>query len=391
MSAFDAVPRLRRLDVIGRRVLVRADLDVTRSPQGAVLDDAPLRLLLPTLRPLLAQRAKVILAATYSGDDSPEGVAARLGELLGLDVPVLGKAFEVDVRLVGEGQLALTPSLEGLVRQDAEAPEKKEWAERVAASIDVYVLDGLHAAQWGDPSVVELAPLLVSRAVGPLVAAALDIHRDVVVAHDPPYALVLGGASVKRLLPLVTALLPFCTDILVGGPVGNTFLAAQGWQPGGSPYDPSEVPDAKEILRLAASGNVKVHLPVDAVVREQASRRATPTYAVVRLDRELRAEEAALDVAIETCNAYRAVLCRCTTALWVGLMGDCSIEETQSGSLRVGHAVSEARRAFAAGEDTVGGAYFFALDGRLRAVPGGESGLDLLSGQAFPGLEALKR
>lgn len=149
--------------------------------------------------------------------------------------------------------------------------------------------------------------------------------------------------------------------------------------------------DATELLRVARAHDVKVHMPVDAVVRVQASPGVAPTYDVRRLDRTFLPEEAVVDVAIETCNAYRDVLCRCTTALWAGLMGDCSIEETQSGSLRVGAAVGEARRAFVAGADTVAAALFFALDGRLRAMPGGDAGLALLSGQPFPGLDALAR
>lgn len=387
---YDAVPRLKRLDVIGRRVLVRADLDVIRSPQGAVLDDAPLRLLLPTIRPLLGQRAKVILAASYSGDDEPDGVAARLGELLGTEVAVLGPHFEREVHLLGEGQIALTPSLDAIM-PDGDPAERAAWAAAVAASMDVYVLDSVIAAQNADPSVVDLPRLMTTRGAGPLVSAALDIYKEAVEAPAAPYALVLGGPSLTRLLPLTTALLPSCTDILVGGAVGNTFLVAQGWKPGGSPYDAVALADATEILRLAATHNVRMHMPIDAVVRLRPPQGTAARYEVRRLDRAFLPEEAAVDVAIETCNAYRDVLSRSTTALWLGLMGDCSVEETQSGSLRVGAAVGEARRAFVAGAETVAGALFFALDGRVRPVPGGDTALALLSGQHFPGLQALKR
>ena len=390
MSVFDAIRRSKRLDVVGRRVLVRADLDVIRSPQGAVLDDAPLRLLLPTIRPLLAQRAKVILAATYGGDDQPDGVAKRLGQLLGVEVAVLGASFEREVQTLSEGQIALTPSLDTII-PSGDSVEKATWAASVASSIDVYMLDGLVAAAGGDPSVVDLPRLVMSRGAGPVVSAGLDIYKEAVEAPATPYALVLGGSSLTRLLPLTTALLPSCTDILVGGAVANTFLVAQGWRPGSSPYEAGALNDATEILRVASANNVQMHMPVDAVVRVQPSPGVAPIYDVRRLDRSFQPEEAAVDVAIETCNAYRAILSRSATALWVGLMGDCSIEETQSGSLRVGTAVGEARRAFVAGADTVAAALFFALDGRLRPIPGGDTGLALLSGQPFPGLEALKR
>jgi phosphoglycerate kinase len=389
MSEYELVPRMKQLDVVGRRVLVRADLDVLRSPQGAVLDDAPLRAILPVLRPLLAQRAKVILASTYRGDDPPEGVARRLGELLGTQATVLGTSFERDAKLLSEGQLALTRSLDALL-PTGDADERTAWALGVAGSIDVYVLDGLQAALTGDASVVDLPPLMTSRAAGPLVSAALDVYKEAVEAPEAPYALVLGGSSLIRLLPLVTALLPFCTDILVGGAVANTFLAAQGWKPGGSPVDPGGLRSAQQVLEDARGRGVRMHMPIDAVVRVSPPGRP-PTYEVRPVDRGFAPEEAVVDIAVETCNAYREALSGCATALWAGLMGDCSIEETQSGSLRVGEAVGEARRAFVAGEDTLGAAVFFGLDGRLRAVAGGDAGLTLLAGLPLPGLEALKR
>jgi phosphoglycerate kinase len=388
-----SIPRLSRLDVRGRRVLLRADLDVPQSPQGAVLDDTALRELLPTLRGLLGERAKVVVAADYAGQQSPEGVAARLGELLGSNVAVLGPHFEKDVRLLEEGQIALTPGLASVMPPagaDASATAKQAaWTARVAAAFDVYVLDGLRAARNNDPLVSDVPRRLASRGVGPLVGTALDAQRELLEAPVAPYALVVGGASLPRLRPVLTALLPHCTDVLFGGAVANTLLAAQGWRPGGSLYEPDALNDAVEFLRVARTTSVNLHFPIDAVIRTRGPLGVAPTYDVRRLDRPLAPEEAAIDVAIETCNAYREVLCRCVTAVWVGVMGDCFVEESQSGSLRVGRAVGEARRSFVAGDDTVPASYFFALDGRLRVVPGGDAGLGLLAGMPFPGLEAL--
>jgi phosphoglycerate kinase len=394
MGKFESIPRLSRLDVRGRRVLLRADLDVPQSPQGAVLDDAPLRQLLPTIRGLLGERAKVVLAADYTGQQSPEGVAARLGELLGVDVVVLGPHFEKEVRLLAEGQIALTPGLASVMPPagaDASATAKQAaWAASVAAAFDVYVLDGLRAARGNDPLVSDVPRRLSSRGVGPLVGVALDAHRELVDAPATPYALVLGGASLPRLRPVMTALLPHCTDVLFGGALANTLLVAQGWRPGGSLYEPDALDDAVEFLRVARTTSVKLHFPVDAVIRTRGPLGVAPAYEVRRLDRPLAPEEAAIDVAIETCNAYRDVLCRCASAVWMGVMGDCFVEESQSGSLRVGRAVGEARRSFVAGDDTVPASFFFALDGRLRVVPGGDAGLGLLAGTPFPGLEALR-
>src|SRR6185312_1437490 len=134
-----------------------------------------------------------------------------------------------------------------------------------------------------DALVVDVPTLLPARGAGPLVSAALDAYGELVEAPAAPFGLVLGGASLKRLLPLTTALLPHCTDVLVGGAVANTFLVAQGWKAGGSAYEPQALSDAAEILRAGRAGNVRFHFPVDAVVRT-SSPGVAPVYDVRRLD-----------------------------------------------------------------------------------------------------------
>jgi phosphoglycerate kinase len=384
------IARLPDLDLLGRRVFVRADLDGPRSPYGAVLDDAPLRLLLPTLRDLLEAKATVILAARLStdadGQDSPDGVAARLGELLGVKTGVLGQDFPNELRFVPSGQLALTPNLSS-IPEDAACDAA--WAERVARAIDVYVLDGLRAARERSASVSLLPKLVAERGAGRIVSSALDIQR-LVAEPVAKCSLVLGGASVRRVLPLATKLLPVCDSVLFGGAVGNTVLLAHGWKPGGSPCEPAAVPDVLDFLRAARAKSAALYFPVDAVV---CTRRAgaPPDYEVRPLDRPFGPDEAAVDIAIETCVEYRKVLAESATALWVGLMGDCSVEETQSGSVRVGQAVGQVRRSVVAGDDTVAAASFFGQDGTYRLAPGGDAALALLAGESFPGLDALER
>jgi phosphoglycerate kinase len=191
-------------------------------------------------------------------------------------------------------------------------------------------------------------------------------------------------------LPLATALLPTCDAVLFGGAVANTVLLAQGWKPGGSPCEPAAVPEVAEFLRAARAKGAQMFFPVDAVVRTSRPG-APPDYEVKPLDRPLGPDEAAVDIAIETVVEYRKVLNESATALWVGLMGDCSVEETQSGSVRVGQAVGQARRAVVAGDDTVAAAAFFGQDGSYRLAPGGDAALALLAGESFPGLDALER
>ena len=387
----DDITPLRGLDVAARRVLVRADLDGPRSPYGAVLDDSPLRAALPTLRALREARAKIIIAARLTSRQieigTPRTVAQNLGELLDTKVGVFDTNFAPQVQMLVEGQIVLTPNLESIPDDAANDPD---WAAAIARSVDVYVLDGLRAASESSASVIAIPRLLPERGAGLQLAAALEAVQTATLAPPKPYTLVLGGSSVARVLPIATFLLPFCTDIVLGGAVGNTFLAAQGWKPGGSPYEPGAVAGVEALLVAAGNAGVKIHAPVDAIMSTTRPG-GVRTYEVRKLDRPFLPEEAAVDVAIETCVAYTDVLARSASALWVGLMGDCSVEETQSGSLRVGQAAARVRRTVLAGDDTLAASRFFGLADRFQVLPGGDAALTLLTGGTLPGLEAIRR
>jgi phosphoglycerate kinase len=375
-------------------VFLRVDLDGPRSPQGAVRDDAAPRMLLPALRYLVSQRAKVIVATslTTGGRDASrvatQGLAERISELVGAPARPLGWSFERELRDLVEGQIAIAPDLSAIPEDAAHDPG---WAGTVAGSIDVYVLDGLHAARDGGASVVELPRLMPSRGVGYSIDAALAIYHDAISAPAPErYSFVLGGGGLRRLALLTRAVLGVCNDLLLGGAVANTFLVAQGWKPGASPHEPDAVDLAKELLELARTRGVTVHVPLDAVIRIGRSSGAT-SYQDRALDRGLQGDEAVVDIGLETCAAYRDVLAKSATVLWVGLMGDCTIPETQRGSLRVGMAAAEAARAMAAGEETVEAVKFFRLDRRFEVAQGGDAVVSLLANAPFPGLEAVQR
>jgi phosphoglycerate kinase len=391
MHSYDDIRRMRDFDLMGRRVFLRADLDVRRSPYGTVLDDLPLRFLLPTLRMLVQQRAKVIIGASFPTEADfqrpHEGIAARLGQLLGVNVSILSVNFVPEFKFLEEGQVAFTPNL-SVIEEDS--ANDADWAAKVAESIDIYLLEGLQAARERGATIETLPRFIAARGVGPLVSSALEIYKDVVEAPAAPMTLVVGGPSVRRIAPLVHSLMPSCSDILLGGTVGNTFMAVRGWQSGASPIDEDGFDDAQAIIAAAALQNVGLHYPVDAVV-QKSSALGESAYDVRRIDDPLSQNESVVDVATETCLAYRDVLARSTTALWVGLMGDCTVTPTQAGSLRIGQAVGEAKRAVVAGEDTVAGAVYLGLDGHLRMSPGGDAALALLSGETMLGLESLRK
>jgi phosphoglycerate kinase len=393
MLDLDRIRSLQKLDVIGRRVFVRADLDGAFSPQGAVRDDAQLRELLPTLRYLVRQRAKVVVATRLTTADreasrlAMSGVAERMSELLGAKVRVLSTSFEREIKTLAEGEVALAPDLAWVVE---ETSHDDGWAAQVASSVDVYVQDGLASALAGGTSVEELPRRLGTRGVGLAVAPALDMLHDALAAPAPEtYSLVLGGPSLRRLDALARAVLPSCNNLLVGGAVANTFLLAQGWRPGGSPHDPDEVAIAQDLLALAGQHGTIVHTPLDAVVRTSQPGQP-PRYQEQALDRALLPHEAAIDIGAQTCVAYSNVLVGSATVLWAGLLGDCSSPETRGGSLRVAQTASLAARAMAVGEETVRAMRDFRLNQQFQCAAGGDAVVALLAGADLPGLAALQ-
>lgn len=389
----ERIRRLQELDVVGRRVFVRADLDGSFSPQGAVRDNLPLVRLLPTLHYLVSQRAKVVVATrlTTAGREASRmaahGLAERLSELLGVPVRPLSPSFERELKGLVEGQVVVTPDLSIFPE---EAQHDEGWALRIASAVDVYVLDGLKAARVGGTSVAELPRLMCSRGVGFTIDPALDMFHDAIAAPAPePYTFLLGGNSLQQVEPLIRAVLPLCKDLLVGGAVANTILVAQGWRPGGSPHEPNEVALAREVLELARTLGVCVNTPSDAVIRGNAG--TGPSYEELVLDRALLPHEAAVDLGPDTCFAYGHVLAQSATVLWVGLLGDCSRPETQRGSIRVGQMAALVPRAMAVGDDTVQAIRDFRLDQQFQTAAGGDAVLALLAGEVFPGFEALSR
>ena len=281
----------------------------------------------------------------------------------------------------------LAPNLESIPE---DAANDALWAADVARSIDVFVLDGVRASCESSASVISVPRLVAERGAGMQVTSTLEAARMATLTVPKPYTLVLGGTSVARVLPIAKALLGECTDILVGGPVGNTFLVAQGWRPAGLVSNPSAVAVVDAFLADARNAGVTVHSPPDVVMRTTRAS-GEPTYEVCKLNRSFLPEEAAVDVAIETCAAFGRVLLRSASALWVGLMGDCSVEETQSGSLRIAQAASRVPRTVIAGDDTIAAIRFFGFGERFQMLHGGDAALPLLAGASLPGLEAIRR
>jgi phosphoglycerate kinase len=393
VALFSNISRLPALDVDQRRVFLRADFDVPLSSFAGVEDDSLLRAALPTLRQLLAARSKLVIGAHYGStaraapSNAPRSVAGRLAELLGTSVSVLDRNFSSEIRLIGPGQIALTPNL---LDYPEEIAGDQDFAEELARSIDVYVGDGLRAARESWASVVLLPRALASRGCG------LQLGRDLEMLEllaDPrpvrPYVAVVGGDGFARKAKLLWALLLRVDALLLGGVVANTCLAAQGWDPRLSAFEPDQLEAARTFLSAARERGVSVSMPRDALVIKPEVGLDSATQRAIH---DLAADEAVVDIGLETCSEYREVLAAAGTALWNGLMGVADDDTTRGGTYRVAQAVpSSAGRSVVFGARSVAMAELLDLLAPFRYVSrGGEAALSFVSGTVLPGIESLR-
>lgn len=390
MGLFSNVFRLPALDLVERRVFLRADLDVPASAFGGVLDDRQLRALLPTLRALLAVRARVVVGAHYGHAGEPaqaRAVATRLAELLGQPVPTLDTNFLAAVAERPLASVALTPNL---LEFPAELANHAAYADELSRSFDAYVGDDVATAVREWTSVEALPRLVPTRGAGHCLGRDLDMLELLV---DPgarrPLVGVVGGDGFARKMPFMRLLVPRVDALVFGGAVANTLLAAQGWNPGASRYEPASLEAARALLAAARARGVRVHLPVDMRVN---GRDAEPAATLDRPLADLRPDEALLDIGLETNLAYRDVLAQAGTVVWNGAMGDAERDAFARGSFLVAQAITtSATKTLVFGRRTV------ALLERLGVAPyfshvsrSGSAAHALFAGSILPGVESLR-
>ncbi|SFF40569.1 phosphoglycerate kinase [Blastococcus tunisiensis] len=384
--------------VSGRRVLLRADLNVPLDKQTRqITDDGRIRASLPTLQALRDAGARVIVAAHLGrpkGTPDPQfslaPVAARLGELLGTTVPLAADVAGEDARAkagaLGDGDLLL---LENVRFEAAETSkddaERGELADRLAALADVYVDDAFGAVHRKHASVFDVAERL-PHAAGRLVARELEVLTRLTTDPERPYVVVLGGSKVSDKLAVIEALLPKVDRLLVGGGMCFTFLAAQGHGVGKSLLEADQVDTCRRLL--AEAGN-RIVLPVDVVCAPEFSAEAPTT--VVPVD-AIPDDQLGLDVGPRTVELFGTTLGGARTVFWNGPMGVFELAPFQDGTRGVAAAVGAvAGLSVVGGGDSAAAVRVLGLDedayGHIST--GGGASLEYLEGRELPGLAVL--
>jgi phosphoglycerate kinase len=387
-------------DLRGRRVLVRADLNVPLDG-GVIGDDGRIRASVPTLDRLREAGARVAVMAHLGrpkGAPDPQyslaPVAARLGELLGVDVAMagdtVGDSARSTVEGLGDGDVAVLENVRFHPGETSKVDaERGAFADRLAALGDVFVSDGFGVLHRKQASVYDLARRL-PHAAGGLVVAEVEVLERLTTSPRRPYAVVLGGSKVSDKLGVIESLLGKADRLLVGGGMVFTFLKARGLEVGRSLLEADQVDTVRGHLDRAEREGVEIILPSDVVVADAVSPDATPQ--VVGAD-EIPDDRIGVDIGPESSKAFAAAVEDAHTVFWNGPMGVFEIDAFAGGTRAVAQALT-----LVDGLSVVGGGdsasavrrMGFAEDAFGHISTGGGASLEYLEGRSLPGIDVLK-
>ena len=392
-------------DLAGKRVLLRVDFNVPLSG-GAIVDDGRIQAALPTIRRLLELGASVLVCSHLGRPDgqvnfdfSLAPVATRLGELLDQDVFFATDSVGSEARGVAR---ALLPGgvavLENLRFHEAETSKDAEirmsFASKLAELADVFVSDGFGVVHRKHASVYELATLLPS-AAGLLVEAEVKVLKALTSSDSKPYTVVLGGSKVSDKLAVIGSLLPKIDNLVVGGGMLFTFLAAKGYKVAGSLLEQDQIPVVKEYIERAANLGVNIILPSDIRMASSFSADAEIEIAPSGALDHTRFGDSGigLDIGPESEKAFTKVIEEAKICFWNGPMGVFEMERFASGTRAIASALSKVQ-----GLSVVGGgdsaaavrALGFSEGDFGHISTGGGASLEYLEGKSLPGLEVLK-
>ena len=394
------MPDLSTIDVAGKRVFLRCDLNVPLK-EGIIKDDGRIKASLPTIQALLEKGASLVIAAHLGrpkGEAKPElslaPVAKRLAELLGREVKFTGELTGASVTATAQalkaGEILLLENIRfSAAETSKEESERSLFAAELAKLADVYVGDGFGAVHRKHASVFDL-PKLLPHAAGKLVAAEVEVLKKLTQNPERPYGVVLGGAKVSDKLGVIENLLGKVDVLAIGGGMVFTFLKAQGKEIGTSLVEAEMLEVVTGLIATAEKNGVKLLLPTDIVVAPTFSADATPT--LVSAD-AIPVDQMGLDIGPVSAAAFASEIVKCKTVFWNGPMGVFEFPNFAAGTKVVAQALTEV-----SGISVVGGgdsaaavrALGFADSQFGYISTGGGASLEYLEGKELPGLTALE-
>ncbi len=385
-----SIVRMTDLDLSGKRVLIRQDLNVPIE-NGRITSEQRITASLPTLKRALEQGAAVMVTShlgrpkegVWSEADSLAPVAARLSELLGREVPLVRDWVDgVDVQ---PGQLVL---LENCRMNVGEGKDDEALSKKYAALCDVFVMDAFgtaHRAQASTHGVIRFAPVAAG---GPLLMAELDALAQALDAPAKPLLAIVAGSKVSTKLELLANLVGKVDQLIVGGGIANTFIAAAGYNVGKSLYEPDLLDTAKKIVTDAKARGADIPLPVDVVTAKQFLPDAAAEVKAVDAVAE---DDLILDIGPQTAAQYAQLIDKAGTVVWNGPVGVFEFEAFSKGTEALARAIASSPAfSIAGGGDTLAAVDKFDIAKDVSYIStGGGAFLEFLEGKTLPAVAAL--
>jgi phosphoglycerate kinase len=379
--------------VTGQRVFIRADLNVPQDDAGRITEDTRIRASVPCIEMALKAGAAVMVTShlgrptegEFKPEDSLAPVAARLGELLGREVPL--KSAWVDGVEVAPGQVVM---LENCRLNKGEKKNSEELARQMAALCDIFVHDAFGTAHRAEASTYGIAQFAPVACAGPLLAAEIDAITKALAAPRRPLVAIVAGSKVSTKLTILQSLAKNVDGLVVGGGIANTFMLAAGLKIGKSLAEPDLVGEAQAVIAAMAARGAEVPIPVDVVC---AKTFAADAPATVKAATEVADDDQILDIGPKTAQMLADKLMAAGTIVWNGPVGVFEFDAFAHGTETVARAVA-ASSAFsiAGGGDTLAAIAKYGIEREVGYIStGGGAFLEVLEGKTLPAFEILAK
>jgi phosphoglycerate kinase len=386
------IVKMSALDLRGKRVLIREDLNVPIS-DGIVSSDARIRAALPTIRLALEAKASVLVMShlgrpeegQFSEEFSLAPVARRLAELLGVPVPL--KRDWLDGVSAGPGAMVL---LENVRFNKGEKKDSDELAKKMAALCDIYVMDAFGTAHRAEASTHGVAKFAPVACAGPLLVNELTALETALEKPARPLVAIVAGSKVSTKLTVLESLLSKVDQLIVGGGITNTFLAALGFNVGKSLYEPAMLDICKRLLQQSAKRGIEIPMPTDVVVAKEFSPKAE---ADVKAVAAVGADDMILDIGPDSAERLAKMMASAGTILWNGPIGVFEFEQFGQGTRTLANAIARSKAfSLAGGGDTLAAIEKYQIEDSISYIStGGGAFLEFVEGKKLPAVEILEQ
>jgi len=382
------------LDLKGKRLLIREDLNVPQADDGSVTDDTRIRASLPTIRHAADAGAKVMLMShlgrpeegVYSEADSLKPVADCLSRLLGQEVRVIRDWLDGNFSMA-DGEVVL---FENVRFNQGEGKNSDELSQKMARLCDIFAMDAFgtaHRAQASTHGVAKYAPVACA---GPLLAAELDALGKALQSPAHPLIAIVGGSKVSTKLTVLESLSHIVDQLIVGGGIANTFIKAAGYNVGKSLYEADLVAEAQRLIQAAKAKGGSIPVPTDVVVGKKFDANEP---AVIKKVADISDDDMIFDIGPETAQTYADYLKKAGTIVWNGPVGVFEFDQFGAGTRTLGMAIAESPAfSIAGGGDTLAAIAKYGIGSQVSYIStGGGAFLEFLEGKKLPAVEILEQ